>query len=126
MPRWTGSKDKLDKEINDELYHSSDVYETKEIEGQQFFRFQVSFPSVHQYDRTTQPYPLDIPCDKIKIETRVPPLDGKGNEQSRITCRFDGQGSCEIKLNDSYYKPVQHKLKVLSVKGDKKPTSIHG
>ena len=114
------SKDKLDKEINDELYHSSDVYETKEIEGQQFFRFQVSFPPVYQHDRTTQPYPLDIPCDKIKSKQEFHPLDGKGNEQSRITCRFDGQGSCEIKLNDRDYKPVQHKLKVLFRKGDKK------
>jgi MoxR-like ATPase len=57
-------KDKLDKEINDELYHSSDVYETKEIEGQQFFRFQVSFPPVYQHDRTTQPYPWTFPATK--------------------------------------------------------------
>ena len=50
------SKDKLDKEINDELFHSSDVYETKKSKRQQFFRFQVRFP-VYQHDRTNPACP---------------------------------------------------------------------
>jgi len=111
-------KEALDKEINDELYYSSDVYETQKIEGQQFFRLQGGF--LDRHNRLSEAYLLYIPCDKIKSTAEFHPLDGKGNELRQITCRFDGQGSCEIKLNDRDYKPVQHKLKVLFRKGDKK------
>lgn len=117
-------KESLDEEINKELYFSSDVYETKNIDGKEFFRFQIKFPLTYSNYRsqTSEAFTLYIPYEKIKSTGTFSPLDDRGNTLSQVTCRFDGQGSCEIRHSDQRsYEPVQQKLKVLFHRGDKKP-----
>lgn len=113
-------KEDLDKEIQTELFHSSDVYQTTQLGEKEFIRFKKRFPPMYSHNEHSDEFDLLIPYEKIKSLDEFHPLDSNGNEHRRITCRFDGQGSCEIKYSDRYYKPIQHKLKVLFHRGDKK------
>ena len=114
------SKDELEKEIQAELFHSEDVYETTQLRDKVFISLKRSFPSNYSGYGPSIEFHMLIPYEKIKSHDEFHPLNPNGNEHSQIKCRFDGQGSCEIKFNDRDYKPIRHKLKVLFHKGDKK------
>lgn len=112
-------KDKLDKEINNELFHSADVYETIKLRKKEFIRINRSFPSDYPGYSPRDEFELLIPYEKIKSLDEFHPLDRNGNEYSQIKCRFDGQGCCEIKHDNRYSKSIKQKPKVLFHKGDK-------
>lgn len=116
-------KDDLDKEINKELYHSEDVYDTKEIGGKQFIEVQT-------HTLRDQKRPLKIiyiPFKKNKSKKSFHPVDKNLNELSDVTCNFDGQGTCKLEYASYFggpYRgevgPGQFRLPILFHKGDKK------
>ena len=113
-------KDELEKEIQTELFHSEDVYETTQLQGKEFIRIKKIFQPTSRYDRPSSEFDLLIPYEKIKSLEDFRPLDSNGNENRQIKCRFDGQGSCELTHDERYYTSTKHKLRVLFHKGAKK------
>jgi MoxR-like ATPase len=111
------NKEKLDKEIYKELFHTTDVYETKKIEGIDFFNAHVEFTSHHYRNQTKE---LFIESSKINSKDKFHPTDSNGNIFDDITCEFDGQGTCRVNLDSQYYQPYTYKPTVLFHKGDKK------
>ncbi|SMM99809.1 MoxR-like ATPase [uncultured Candidatus Thioglobus sp.] len=122
-------KDDLDKEINKELFHSTDIYKTITlgIEKKAYYK------SVREFGykgRVT----FYIPVNKKNTKKEFHPVDKQGEELEWIKCEFDNQGSCNIKTNirsqhDVYYSHQNHNWedvqnsftpKVLFHKGDKK------
>jgi len=109
-------KEALDKEINKELFYSSDVYDTVTVAGRCFFNAKVTFSnpfySKHELD-------LLIPVAMMGKKGSFKPLDVNGNEIRDVSCEFDGQGTCRVN-----YKPfdTSHDFKpvVQFHKGDKK------
>lgn len=90
-------KQDLENEINEELYHSEDVYDTENLSGEKYFKHILTISSSREQT-------LYIPVNKMKSTDEFYPIDEKGNELSRIRCCFDGQGTCSISRQvDSYY-----------------------
>lgn len=115
-------KEKLDKDINKELYYLSDVYETHKLNGnKQYFKITASFE--HQYrgysNANVECY---IPVSDFKSKDVSFPVDKSGNEIRKLNVEFDGQGSCILTHDDYNYKRSQYKFspKVMFKKGDKK------
>lgn len=103
-------KEKLEKEIDRELYHRRDVYRTSSIGNKKYFEC--------QRDNVT----FYIPFVKIKTRDKFHPIDKSGNELQEFQCCFDGQGTCEIEKEEwgNYYEMDSYTPKVLFHKGDKK------
>lgn len=118
-------KESLDKEINKELYHSQDVYDTVEMNGKKYFPVAATF--IHSYDDYyNKNYQLLVPFNKFQSNDTFNPIDEQGNTIDNVECQFDGQGSCSLKLktnrgfNHDTYKPLTFKPKIIFHKGDKK------
>jgi MoxR-like ATPase len=106
-------KDNIEKEINKELYHSTDIYDTKKIGGKECF--EVKRDNIIFYILKTN----------LKSKESFSPIDESGNKLQSVMCNFDQQGSCNIKIMDSgYYRNWNSKEsytpKILFHKGDKK------
>lgn len=120
-------KESLDKEINKELYHSSDIYDTCDIKGKQYFKVAGVFKDSWDDEEQVTMY---IPFESLKTKQQLHPIDNQGNEISDICYKFNGQGSCEIffvrrNYNGSLYKDddyseIKFTPSVLFYKGDKK------
>ncbi len=115
-------KDKLDKEIHTELYHSENIYKTVTISGNEFFQQKVTFLPEDSYYRHPEEFEIYIYSDKLKSTDAFHPVDVKGNEEEDIYCKFDGQGTCrlEYKSGGIKYKKINITPSVLFHKGDKK------
>ncbi len=118
-------KEDLNKEINNEIFHSTDVYETKNIGGINFFKCNVEFIYKHNHSHHNQKREFFIESSKIKSKENFYPVDSNRNTLDDITCKFDGQGTCRVNLNSQYYQPYTYqpytyKPTVLFHKGDKK------
>ncbi len=131
-------KDELEKEINKELFHSEDVYETENLRGNEYFKYTTSH--VHHnhrhyhFNQQAKSINFYIPANKMKIKDKFSPVDREGNELVWIMCCFDGQGTCSIKIHqhgedadvsyysgDHYWEDTENFMpKVLFRKGDKK------
>lgn len=117
------SKDDLDKEINHELFHTADVYETKLLNEKEYFFFKADFKV--NYSAYKESKKLYVPREKLKSKQKFHPLDARGNKQEDVWCKFDGQGTCSVSLNDEYHyrygsQTVECTPKILFRKGDKK------
>lgn len=113
-------KESLDREINNELFHSSDVYKTETVMDNDFF---VLKPNLQGWDQYTSGQVIYIPCKMIKSQEPFRPVDRSGNPLGDLECKFDGQGSCQITWKRSSHYQVRQavfKPTVLFHKGDKK------
>ena len=110
-------KDELDKEINNEIFHGKDIYETVNIDGNEFFEALANFDQGFRRIRTDEL--LYLPTNKMKSKDSFTPLNEQGNELDDYEACFDKQGSCSISLkhrhSDFIFTP-----KVLYKKGQKK------
>lgn len=126
-------KEALEKEINKEIFYTSDIYDTVKLNGNtQYFIHKLNVED--PYDYRTITIELYIPYSNMKTTTEFYPIDKNGNEIKYIKCSFKNQGICNIKINldgknDSYYlnnsnywREVSNsfKPKILFHKGDKK------
>lgn len=120
-------KEKLEKEIDKDLLHSKEVYETFPIDKKRYFKCQRERPD-SSYNAQKQRLTFYIPIDRMKTRDEFHPIDNNGNELEDILCCFHGQGTCEIKMQDRRYSSYsarweavnKYKPKVLFQKGDKK------
>ena len=126
-------KDKLDKEINEELFHSEDVYDTENLRGDEYFKC-TRQPVHNHFHQQRGPVSFYIPKRKMKSTDEFHPTDRQGNELAWIKCCFGGQGTCSIEMhqhgenaNLSYHRPDHYwqesepfTPEVLFQKGDKK------
>ena len=114
-------KDSLDKEIKEELYHRTDVYKTKTLNGQEYFEVQPY--SINENNRILGS--VYIPFKEQGSNDRFHPVDALGNIEHNITCNFDGQGACDIDYDWNYggghrIGPSRFSPEILFHKGDKK------
>lgn len=92
-------KDDLEKEINKELFHSEDVYDTENLRGDEYFK--CTRQTVHNpFYQQRESVSFYIPKEKIKNKDEFNPVDRQGNELAWIKCCFDGQGTCSIKMHE--------------------------
>lgn len=114
------NKEKLDQEIQKELYYSNDIYKTITLEdGKDYFKVNALFEHRHygsNYDERLETY---IPCSKFKSRNKFYTVDHLGNK-SRIQGCFDGQGSCSLSLGDNRHAEYEFKPSIQFHKGDKK------
>ena len=130
-------KDELEKEINKELFHSEDVYETEDLRGDEYFKYttqHVHHNHRHPFIQQAKSISFYIPANKMKIKDEFNPVDREGNELVWIKCCFDGQGTCSIKIHqqgedadvsyrsgERYWEDAENFTpKVLFHEGDKK------
>ena len=92
LRRIDDEKDELEKEINKELYHSEDVYETENIRGKEYFKCDIGHTASGHQQQTT----FYILASKMKSTDDFHPIDIQGNEINGIKCCFGGQGACSI------------------------------
>ncbi len=111
-------KEKIEKEINKELYYTEDIYDTTTKDGNEYFKTWRN----HRNNRIT----FLIDKKYIKTNEEFSPVDTNGNILDSIKCNFKGTGSCEIKIKDTYYYEYKYNSvdpfspKILYHKGDKK------
>lgn len=128
-------KEALEKEINKEIFYTSDIYDTVNLNGNtQYFVHKLDVEDRNYYNSSTTTIELYIPYSNIKTTAEFYPIDKNGNEIKYIKCTFKNQGICSIKVNldgknDSYYlggnrywKEESNGFipKILFHKGDKK------
>ena len=114
-------KEKIEKEINKELYYTEDIYDTTIRDGNEYFKTCCNYDG---YNRIT----FLIDKKYIKTNEEFSPVDTNGNILDDIKCNFKGTGSCEIKIKDIYYYGYGNSFnsvapfspKILYHKGDKK------
>lgn len=109
-------KEGLEKEIQKELFHSSDVYETVTFQRKKFFKHRAVITDPYRSFRQE----IYIPFSNLKSKDKFEPLDERGNKIDELTCQFDGQGICRITWDRRPREPVTFKPKVLFHKGDRK------
>lgn len=90
-------KAELEKEIQEELYHSEDVYETENIRDDEYFKITRSYHD--RYVHTEKRKTFYILINKMKSKKQFYPTDKQGNELKWIRCEFGGQGTCSIKMH---------------------------
>lgn len=101
------SKEKLNEEIEEELFNSTDIYETFTLDdGNEYFKY-------HYEQRDEDIYIL---AENMKSEEKFYAVDKSGNNNGYYY-EFDTQGSCIVKYN---HRQVDFTPKVLFHKGDKK------
>lgn len=111
-------KESLDKEINKEIFYSSDIYETKTLGGKEYFFCVATFNNSYGQKEKKSLY---IPSIRMKDEDYFVPVDEKGNEIDSLGCQFDKQGSCCVTYKDYYNsEDYNFKPKILFHRGDKK------
>ncbi|WP_422491007.1 AAA family ATPase [Endozoicomonas sp. ALE010] len=112
-------KEKLDREIRKELFHSEDVYDAERVGDVFYFKVDVDFKS-SGYRSYMDSRTLLIPCSKFKSKDEFHPLDEHGNIDEEVTVSFDNQGSCFLDLDDYDYEKIEFTPNILFHKGDKK------
>lgn len=115
--------DKLDKDINNELYHQSDVYETYKLDdNNEYFKVIASFKSQHSYGREGEKFELYLPFAEFKSRAVSGAVDINGNIVKRVKVDFDGTGSCYLSYSDGRYRynAITFTPKVMFKKGSKK------
>lgn len=115
------AKDTLDREINDELFYSQDVYDTVRWDDRELFRVDAHFEMVNYRD--IKEVELYIPVEKLRSHDVFSPLDDRGNEISQIRAQFEGQGSCRLQYSDYTYRyeDLIFQPQVMFYRGDRKP-----
>ena len=111
-------KDNIEKEITNELYYTKDIYDTRYIHGNEYYKAS----SIDYYDNKIEFF---INVKYPKTNKDFFPVDENGNELKSFKCNFKGTGSCEIKAVQpgwsSYsYTREPFSPKILFHKGDKK------
>ncbi len=117
-------KSKIDKEINEELLYTQDVYKTTKGPGEkEYFCGEVEHSS---YGSNTAYY---VPVQQMKSGAEFHPIDEHGNEIKEFECTFRNQGSFVIKATDGrkvksptsdYENEIVVKPQVQFHKGDRK------
>lgn len=122
-------KESLDKEIKKELYYSEDIYETVILSNsKEYFAVSAIFKNKYNgHKNYNKEYRIFIPFSKFRSKSAFHPINEQGNSIKEIECQFDGQGSCQLKLeiNSGYYNRDEYnnltfKPKIQFHKGDKK------
>ena len=118
-------KDALDKEINNELFHGIDIYDTRDINAIAHFKAVIDFEyeeyGYRRTKRSTQKT-MYIKVEKMGTKGEFYPQDSKGNDLEGYQCDFDGQGTCNIKteIDDQYESSANFTPVILFHKGTKK------
>ena len=113
-------KEMLDREINEELYYSEDVYDIVTLKDDaKFYKQKVVFESDY-YNYESKSFIVLVPVSKFKANDQFRPLDKNGNVWPDIYATFDGQGSCRYRYNRHGYKDAIVSLKPLFARGEKK------
>lgn len=124
-------KGNLDKEIHDVIFHQNDVYDTVNLNGDDFFKVEVEFQHQH-YEDENRKYEFYIPFNHLYTNQDYHPKDKSGNEFNEVIYNFNQQGSCNLMINpirrNSYYygnsnrdyKATEFTPKILFKKGAKK------
>ena len=117
-------KDELDKEINVEIFHEKDVYDTVNIDGNEFFKAVMTFEYGDHWSRDKIQRTFYIPKSKMNREESFIPVNSHLAELDDLEGCFNKQGSCAIKItriNGSRYNAEGvFTPKVLYKKGQKK------
>lgn len=115
-------KDKLDKEIHNELYYSEDIYNTYNLNGDEYFEIEANFKYKHSiYTNRNMNFILNIPFKHMKTLQEYHPIDSQGNPIKEVSYKFDQQGSCLLMLGDNrYYENLRFTPKPLFKKGQRK------
>lgn len=112
-------KERLELEIREELFFSENVYETCQLDDEEFFRCREMLQDVNG-GRVSVDFYIDT--DYLKTTEPFNPCDEYGNDLEDYTCEFDGQGTCKISYDRRRY-PCHGEFtpRVLVHKGDRKP-----
>ena len=111
-------KEVLDREINEEMYYSEDVYDIVTLkDGRRYYRQHVKF-KYYYYSSMSGVYFVSV--DKFKKNERFHPLDGNGSLVHNVTVSFDDQGSCVYSFDHYGREDVVVSLKPLFARGEKK------
>lgn len=111
-------KEVLDREINEEMYYSEDVYDIVTLkDGVRYYRQHVKFK--HYYYSSMNGVYL-VPVDMFKKNERFHPLDGNGSLVKNVIASFDDQGSCVYSFDYYGREDAVVSLKPLFTKGEKK------
>lgn len=115
-----GKKESLDREINSELFHSTDLYKTEtNAGGQELFKVNVprNFYYAQHFGGVVSVF---LPYRKMKsLDIQFHPLDRSGNEIKELLCKFDGQGTCDV-MERRGGQTLIFKPEILFHRGDKK------
>jgi len=126
-----GEKERLDQEINKELFHSIDIYQTETLsDGGEYFKVGKKIKESNSHYAEESIFNFYIKNDLMKSTKDFFPVDEQGQTIKWIKCNFNKQGSCKIryelnKQGDDYYHARWGELpiftpKILFHKGDQK------
>lgn len=111
-------KEMLDREINEELFYSEDVYDIVQLEnGDRCYRQHVVFKIGSHNQRSMT---LFAPVGEFNAKGEFNPRDKYGIILNDIRASFDGQGGCVYHWDGYYHGDVVGSLRPLFARGSKK------
>ncbi|WP_461536018.1 AAA family ATPase [Spongorhabdus nitratireducens] len=126
LSKFDVEKERLEKEIEEELYHTDDVYKTITLgDGQEYFEVNAEYKP---YRKSTKTVTFYIKKALHKKDGVFSPVDERGQEIGWVRCDFDKQGSCSIETQEdhnpeeiNYWNESEpFKPEILFTKGSKK------
>ncbi len=127
----------LDNEIQEEFFHSKDIYDFDEIDGKKHSKHQVKYDANHysgyyrEADNEQKTFYVSV--DKSTTDEDFHPTDKHGKDLEKIVCNFQGQSNIfsvqvenagiyqpDRKSNDRFVKSANFKFNILSNKGSVK------
>jgi MoxR-like ATPase len=126
-------KERLDQEINKELFHSTDIYQTETLaDGSEYFKVCTKVQDhVHYHSQSPGiPFEFYIKSNLMKSKEEFSPTDLQGQAIRWVMCNFDNQGTCALSYDKKKRGGDEHHAhwnelpsftpKVLFHKGDQK------
>ncbi|WP_406661377.1 AAA family ATPase [Methanolobus sp. ZRKC3] len=103
---WVLNHNDIENTVYDTLFYSEDIYDTKEIAGEQYFS--VISPEIEKNHSSPDPTKIKIrfyiPVENIGTLKSFEPVDENGDSQSRVECNFNGSESCEVNIQEKLLK----------------------
>lgn len=111
-------KEVLDREINEEMYYSEDVYDIVTLkDGGRYYRQHVESKNRYLSHMNGVYY---FPVDMFKKDEQFNPCDGDGYRMLDVIARFDDQGNCVCSDDFHGNEIAVVSFKPLFAKGEKK------
>lgn len=108
--------EKLEKEINKELYYTEDIYDTKLLKGKEYFKIK------REEDPNSDLYEFYISKEYKRTKDNFNPINKDGIRLDNINCNFIRPGTCNIRVykNNSWQEIERYLPKILHYKGNKR------
>lgn len=96
LEKWSSEYADIENEVKETFYHTEDIYDTQEINGEECFAFTFDIQTSHSNSNQIMRF---IPVAQIKKNNDFKVYDEDGNLEKRLLCNFNGGKTCTVNID---------------------------